>query len=301
MNPAESTSTAPVAAPSNGTGSRAGALPNLIIIGAQKCGTSGLHYHLGLHPDVSMSKPKELNYFIEERNWPRGEEWYRRHFDPEAKVRGEASPNYTAYPQHVGVPERMASVVPEAKLIYVVRDPLQRIAAHWVHNYAKRREKGDLASTLSHPNTSYLQRSQYAMQLQQFLNHFPRENVMVLDQEDFRKDRSKTLRDVFEFAGADPTFTHPGFERERHATARKTRATRLAVRMEKASKSRWGRVVPPKVWFALDERLPMRKPIERPDVRKSLTDEALRALRDDAERLRELSGRQFRDWSIWQA
>jgi hypothetical protein len=300
VKPANATETAPVGASANGSGSRTGALPNLIIIGAQKCGTSGLHYHLGLHPEVSMSRPKELNFFIEERNWPRGEEWYRRHFDPEAKVRGEASPNYTAYPQHVGVPERMASLVPDAKLIYVVRDPLQRIAAHWVHNYAKRREKGDLTTTLSHPNTSYLQRSLYAMQLQQFLNHFPRESVMVLDQEDFRKDRIKTLREVFEFAGADPTFSHPGFERERHATARKTRATRLAVRMEKASKTRWGKVIPPKVWFALDERLPMRKPIERPDVRAALTDEALQALRDDAERLREISGRQFRDWSIWQ-
>ena len=248
-----------------------------------------------------MSRPKELNFFIEERNWPRGEDWYRRHFDPEAKVRGEASPNYTAFPQHVGVPERMASVVPDAKLIYVLRDPLQRIAAHWVHNYAKRREKGTLAETLSHPNTSYLQRSQYAMQLQQFLNHFPREQIMILDQEDFRKDRADTLRRVFEFAGADPDFSHPGFERERHSTSRKTRATKLAVRMERASKSRWGRVIPPKVWFALDERLPMKKPIDRPDVRLALTDEALRALRDDAERMRELAGRPFRDWSIWQA
>ena len=301
VKPAQTTDSKSAGAPANGSGTPVGALPNLIIIGAQKCGTSGLHYHLGLHPEVSMSKPKELNFFIEERNWPRGQEWYRRHFDENAKVRGEASPNYTAFPQHVGVPERMASVVPDAKLIYVLRDPLQRIAAHWVHNYAKRREKGTLAETLSHPNTSYLQRSQYAMQLQQFLNHYSRESIMILDQEDFRKDRLATLRRVFEFVGADPEFSHPGFERERHATARKTRATKLAVRMERVSKSRLGRVVPPKVWFALDERLPMKKPIDRPDVRLALTDEALRALRDDAERMRELAGRPFRDWSIWKA
>lgn len=276
-----------------------GALPNLIVIGAQKCGTSVLHYYLSLHPEVSMSKPKELNYFIEERNWPRGESWYRRQFDARAKVRGEASPNYTAYPQHVGVPERMHSVVPDARLIYVVRDPLERIAAHWVHNFAKRREKGDLAATLRHPNTSYLVRSQYAMQLQQFLNHYPRESVLVLDQADFRRERSATLRKVFGFVGADPDFNHPGFERERHATSRKTRASRLAVRMESASKSRFGRIVPPKVWFAIDERLPLRKPIERPDIRLALEAETLRALRDDAERLRGLTGRSFDDWSIW--
>ena len=210
MKPAQTTESAPASAPSDGAQSAAGALPNLIIIGAQKCGTSGLHYHLGLHPEVSMSRPKELNFFIEERNWPRGEDWYRRHFDPEAKVRGEASPNYTAFPQHVGVPERMAQVVPDAKLIYVLRDPLQRIAAHWVHNYAKRREKGTLAETLSHPNTSYLQRSQYAMQLQQFLNHFPRESIMILDQEDFRKDRADTLTPCLRVRGRRSRVLAPG-------------------------------------------------------------------------------------------
>ena len=102
-------------APADGAqrrGRAGGALPNLVVIGAQKCGTSGLHYHLGLHPEISMSKPKELNFFIEERNWPRGLDWYRAHFDARATVRGESSPNYTAYPQHLGVPERMHSVDP---------------------------------------------------------------------------------------------------------------------------------------------------------------------------------------------
>src|SRR6187399_2211355 len=63
-----------------------GALPNLIVIGAQKCGTSGLHYYLSLHPEIWMSRPKELNFFLEERNWPRGVDWYRDHFDPDARV-----------------------------------------------------------------------------------------------------------------------------------------------------------------------------------------------------------------------
>jgi hypothetical protein len=290
--------TAGAPAATNGAG-RAGALPNLVIIGAQKCGTSGLHYHLGLHPEISMSKPKELNFFIEERNWPRGTDWYARHFDPGARIRGEASPNYTAYPHHLGVPERMHATIPDAKLIYVVRDPLLRIASHWVHNYAKRREKGDLAATLAHPNTSYIVRSQYHMQLQQFLRFYDMEQILVFQQSDFRRQRADSLRTIFEFLGVDPEFTHPSFERERHATARKTRATRLAARLEKMSRSRRGRLLPPKFWFALDERLPLRKPIERPDVRAALSDEALRVLREDAERLRELTGRDFAGWSIF--
>ena len=70
----------------------AGALPNLIVIGAQKCGTSVLHYYLSLHPEVSMSRPKELNFFIEERNWPRGVDWYKAHFDADAPCAARPRP-----------------------------------------------------------------------------------------------------------------------------------------------------------------------------------------------------------------
>ncbi len=277
-----------------------GALPNLIVIGSQKCGTSGLHYYLGLHPEISMSDPKELNFFIAERNYPLGLDWYRAQFDPQAKVRGESSPNYTAYPQHVGVPERMHSVVPEARLLYMVRDPIDRIAAHWVHNFAKRREKGDLAETLLHRNTSYLARSHYYTQLQQFLRLYPREQVLLLEQEDLRKRRLETLRQVFEFVGVDPGFSHARFSDERHRTARKTRATRLAARLERIGRTRRGRFIPSPFWRVVDNLFPFRRTIKVPDVRDALPPEALRSLREDAERLRELTGREFATWSIWE-
>ncbi len=275
------------------------ALPNLIVIGAQKCGTSVLHYYLSLHPEVSMSKPKELNFFIEERNWPRGVDWYKAQFDGGACVRGEASPNYTAYPQHDGVPERMHSVVPDAKLIYMIRDPLERIGAHWVHNYAKRREKGTLAETLVHPNTSYVTRSRYAMQLERFLAHYSKDQVLVFQQSELRHQRMETLRKIFEFIGVDPEFNHPRFEQERHQTSGKTRATRLAVRLERMGRGRRGRMFPQNFWLLLDDRLPLRRTIKRPDVRAALPAETLAELRADAERLRELTGRDFSNWSIW--
>jgi hypothetical protein len=275
-----------------------GALPNLVVIGAQKCGTSVLHYYLSLHPEISMSKPKELNYFIEERNWSRGVDWYARHFDASTPVRGESSPNYTAYPQHMGVPERMASLVPDARLVYLVRDPLQRIEAHWVHNYAKRREKGDLATTLAHPNTSYLARSQYHMQLQRFLKHFSREQLLVLDQEDLRKDRTGTLRRVFEHVGVDPDFRHPDFDRERHRTSQKRRHTRIGARIQRMKRSPRGRRLPQRLWMLVELMMPLGKRVERQDVRGALRPAAIRALREDADRLRELTGRSFENWSL---
>src|SRR5213076_3398212 len=128
------------------------------------------------------------------------------------------------YPQHQGVAERMHSTVPDARLIYLVRDPLERIAAHWVHNYAKRRERGDLRSTLLHPQTSYLARSQYHMQLEQFLRLYDRDRLLVVEQNELRDDRAETLRRVFEFVGVDAAFTHPRFREERHQTARKQRS-----------------------------------------------------------------------------
>ena len=290
---------APGGDPGTDSGPAGGALPNLIVIGAQKCGTSVLHYYLSLHPEVSMSRPKELNFFIEERNWPRGLDWYRAQFNADARVRGEASPNYSAYPQHQGVPERMHPVVPGAKLIYMVRDPLERIAAHWVHNYAKRREKGTLAETLVHPRTSYVTRSMYAMQLERYLTVYPKEQVLVFQQSELRYQRTETLRTVFEFLGVDPDFTHPRFEQERHKTSGKTRATRLAVGLERLGRSRRGRRLPTNFWLVLDDRLPLRRQIKRPDVRAALSPETLAELRADAERLRELTGRDFSNWKIW--
>ncbi len=284
-----------------GASSGPSTLPNLIIIGAQKCGTSGLHYYLGLHPEVSMSTPKELNYFIAERNWGRGPEWYGRHFDPAARVRGESSPNYTAFPQHMGVPERMASVVPEAKLIYIVRDPLDRIAAHYVHNFAKRREKGDLRATLLHPNTSYVARSRYFSQLQRFLEHYDREHILVIENSDLREDRAETLRKVFAFAGVDPGFEHPKFEQLRHSTSRKKRATRMGMRVQKMSRTRLGRRLPRRAWLALDVALPLSKPISKPpreELEAALGDEVLEVLHEDADRLREFTGRKLAGWSV---
>ncbi len=276
-------------------------LPNLIIIGAQKCGTSGLHYYLGLHPEVSMSTPKELNFFIAERNWGRGLQWYSRHFDPSARCRGEASPNYTAFPQHMGVPERMAEVVPDAKLVYLVRDPLERIASHYVHNYAKRREKGDLRETLLHPNTSYVARSKYFAQLQRFLPRYEREQILVIENCDLRDDRAATLRKLFEFAGVDPGFEHPKFEQVRHSTSRKKRATRMGMRVQKLSRTRFGRRLPRRAWLALDVALPLKKPISKPsldEIRDALGDEVLEVLAEDAARLREFAGRELVDWSV---
>ena len=108
-------------------------LPNLIIIGGLKCGTTSIHHYLGLHPEIQMSKPKELNFFVGELNWDLGLDWYASRFDNRFKVRGESSPHYTNLPRFEGVAERIREHCPDARLLYMVRDPIKRILSHWVH------------------------------------------------------------------------------------------------------------------------------------------------------------------------
>src|SRR4051812_36085465 len=98
-------------------------LPNLIIIGAARAGTTSLYHYLRSHPEIWMSPEKELYFFVEDHNWKRGIEWYERHFPAGTPVRGEASTFYTHFPIRPGVPERIAALLPSAKLIYLVRDP----------------------------------------------------------------------------------------------------------------------------------------------------------------------------------
>jgi len=283
----------------NGDG-RPGALPNLIVIGAQKCGTSALHFYLGLHPEVSMSETKELNFFIKRRNWGLGLDWYRRQFDPEVPVRGESSPNYTAYPLFRGVPNRMRTVVPDAKLIYLVRDPLERISAQWVHNYAKGRIEHDLSDILSSFRRPYVARSRYHMQLKRFLRRYSMERILVLEQDDLRNRRAETMRRVFEFAEVDPDFSHPRFRQERHKTGRKRRLTSLGRRLEERREQASRRLLPERAWALARSRWPLARPIDPPDVREVLPERVIDALRADAEQLSELTGRGFDHWSIWE-
>ena len=279
-------------------------LPNMIIIGAQKCGTSALHYYLSFHPEISMSRPKELNFFIKERNWPAGQEWYEDHFEPGVTVTGEASPNYTAHPHFRGVPRRMHSLVPDAKLIYMVRDPVDRIVSQYVHNYTKRRPRSGLggrgervkrgkglAETVLERGTTYIPRSSYYTQIQRFLEFYSESSILVLAQNDLRSEdeRLPTLRRVFRFLGVDESFQHKKFSQLRHQTEMKQRKTQMGVLGEK---------LPQAVWTRLETRVKTVEPVERPQVSDKLRRELTARLKDDIDSFREFTGRDFADWSI---
>ncbi len=190
-------------------------LPNLIIIGGLKCGTTSIHHYLGLHPEIQMSKPKELNFFCEEQTWDLGLDWYRGRFDNRFPVRGESSPHYTNMPRFTGVPDRIREHVPDARLIYMVRDPISRILSHWRHATGAGYETREgIDEVLSDPDTAYVHRSLYWMQLKPYIERFDSEQIAVITQEELQSDREGTMRRAFAFAGVDPEFTSEQFDRE---------------------------------------------------------------------------------------
>jgi hypothetical protein len=199
-----------------------GALPTLIVIGAMKCGTTALHRYLDLHPDVAMSEPKELNFFCgpEQRpndedgtaawmagNWHRGVRWYAARFRP-APVRGEASPGYTS-PSFPEAAERMLRVVPNARLVYAVRDPVERAVSQYLHHRADGTEKRPIEEALLDPASQYLERSLYHARLEPYLARFPREQILICAQEDLSSNRRETVRELYRFAGVDDSFRSP--------------------------------------------------------------------------------------------
>jgi hypothetical protein len=198
------------------------AMPNLIIIGGLKCGTTSIHHYLGLHPDIQMSKPKELNFFVAELNWDLGLDWYASRFDDRFKVRGESSPHYTNLPRYEGVPERIRTHCPDAKLLYMVRDPIKRILSHWMHATGAGYETRDMVEVLSDPNTQYVNRSRYWMQLQPYLELFDRDKIEIITQEELQADRDGTMRKAFAYAGVDENFTSEQFDREWEKSAAKS-------------------------------------------------------------------------------
>jgi hypothetical protein len=280
---------------------RSGALPNLIVIGGLKCGTTSLHHYLSLHPEVSMSRPKELNFFVAELNWDLGADWYASHFEREAPVRGESSPHYTNLPRFEGVAERMKSVIPGARIVYMVRDPIDRMLSHYVHNTGAGYESRGLEEALGDPESSYLSRSRYAMQVEPYLEAFGAERVAFVSREELRDERAATMRRMFELAGVDANFHSEQFEREWETGSARAkeggfRLMDRAVRLPglRALDRNFDRLPEWLRWRV--ERLvhdPDSGAAPKPELPDGTRERLVGLLRDDVERLEHIAGRRF--------
>jgi hypothetical protein len=288
-------------------------LPNFFIIGAAKAGTTSLHHYLDQHPQVQMSAIKEPNYFAGPANgipYPVGRverlDEYERLFDPSFERRGEASPSYTNAPRRRGVPERIKETLPEARFVYLVRDPIARLLSQYQMLFADGDERKPLAEAVqglddADPHSYYLTcQSFYARQLELYLGHFPQERILVVDQAELRRDRAGTLRQVFSFLSVDPDFTTPAFDSELFKGADKRVYPRSFKKVIRPALRGPYRLLPPKLRESLRSSVEQRflPPAPTP-VLDDVSRERLEALfSPDVERLRRMTGNEFSSWSI---
>jgi Sulfotransferase family len=283
-----------------GTGAVRGRLPTFVVLGAAKAGTTSLYHYLRRHPQVFMSERKELDFFVEEQNWGLGTGWYREQFAGagDALAVGEATPRYTAAPKHEGVPGRMASVVPEARLVYLVRDPVERMRSHYQQLVRRGLERRPVEEALlAHP--PYVDQSRYAMQIERYLEHFPRERLLVVLSERLRSRRTEALGEILAFLGVDPTVSNQQAEGEFHRADDKRVPRPLIGGLRRVPGSR-------RLAAALPERMRraargmVDRPLEVPpaEVTPELRARLEELLRDDVRALRAYLGPDFDGWGI---
>jgi Sulfotransferase domain len=269
-------------------------LPNLVIIGAMKGGTTSLHKYLSYHPQIAMSDFKELDFFIEQFNWQHGLDWYRANFTTAADVRGEASPNYTKCHLFTGVPERMSRILPEAKLIYLVRDPIKRAISHYIHAVARGRENRSLDDALiCDRENNYINTSLYFMQIERYLQYYSPEQILLVTQESLATDRLNTLQTVFRFLNVDSEFQDPRFSQASHESASKKQPTPLRLKLLQVP---GGRLISKAISLVNPDSIGTA--IAKPKLSSTSHQHLTELFHDDLQKLRQFTGQSFANWSV---
>lgn len=204
-------------------------LPDYLIIGAQKAGTTSFHALIAEHPQVRGPIRKEIHYF--DLNHTKGDRWYRSFFPrtdamSPASITGEASPYYLFHPHCA---HRINKTVPDAKLIVLVRDPVDRAVSHYHHEvrlgYESRSLERALAdedamleremarlgtdpryTSFEHQHHSYRARGRYAEQIDRFCRTCSKDRILIVDSAELYGNPAAAAQRGYTFLGIDPAF-----------------------------------------------------------------------------------------------
>jgi len=177
-------------------------LPDFLIIGGAKCGTTTLYDQLATHEQVRMASIMSPCYFSDDSQYAKGPDWYASLFEGAAAEQkcGEVTTSCTLWPKHPGVPERIHQANPDVRLIYIMRDPVQR--AESLHKYRMRHSvTATFEEDLEARWAEYVDAGRYAQQIEQHLKVFPRESLLLLLFDDLREDPKRVLDEVQAFIG----------------------------------------------------------------------------------------------------
>lgn len=273
-------------------------VPDFIVIGAMRAGSTTLYHHLDNHPDIGMSRMKETDFFISTMNYPLGFDWYRSQFSPGFSSYGEVSPNYTKHDLWQGVPELIKDAAPEVRLIFLARDPVTRFVSHYLHSWHVGHTNVRPEDLLASPNGQHmLETSRYAAQIETFLEHFSEDRLLILDFDELRTDTQHTLDRTTDFLGlarhpvaavatrneSGSTAKMPGFVQRawRSRTAR-----RFDQYITREMRDRARRLM------SIGPRRP--DPKIGPELRAAVAEQLV----EDAAAFRQLSGQAFANWQV---
>jgi hypothetical protein len=296
-------------------------LPNFFVIGAGKAGTTSLHQYLDQHPYVYMSPVKETNFFALEGEKPNfrgpeadqrinrwsvtGIEEYRALFEGvsgETAV-GEASPLYLY--DHKA-PLRIKRRVPEAKLIAVLRDPVERAYSAFLHTTRSGREKLGFTKALREEEDRiranwewiwhYKNAGFYHEQLSRYYETFEREQIRVYLHEDLSTDPAGVMRDIFGFLGVDDSFAPDTSRRRNVRGIPKSRALFALTHKPNRVKTLVKALVPEGPWRKISMGIKSRNLAGTPPLPEDVAEELAVAFREDVSRLQGLVGRDLSAW-----
>jgi len=275
-------------------------VPDVIGIGAEKCGTTSLHYYLRAHPEIGVQRVKEMQFFMDSGTWHKGVDWYIRQFPLNVKTLMEAhGGGYSAYPKETEVPQRIHDLVPDARFIYVVRDPIERIISRYVHNYSNSDEHRTINEALSDlDDIEYVPQSLYFMQIEQYLKYFDASRFLIIASEDLRDKRRETLQEVFRFLNVSEDFWSRDFVIIRHSSSKKRRNTELGMAIQRVVGDRIFRKLhgPQRHWFKKVAYTLFSRQIETPKLDHEVRSMLRNVFKHDVRKLEEFAGRSFEGW-----
>lgn len=279
-------------------------LPTFFVIGAAKAGTTSLHHYLVLHPEIAMTEPKEPQ-LMSGSNYRQQARRYQELFAEPRPIRGESSTRYS-FPASIeaGAAAHIAELVPEARLVYLVRDPIDRAIAHFAQNVIGHREQRPIEDAIrpEDPGCAYVTGSCYATVVEGYLRYFDESAMLVVDSRELRTARRETLPRIFAHLGATADFWDDAYDRE--YMVRTADNIRLGGRVHRFTRSGLGSVYRRLVPETARERLRprVRRLLGggevRPELREDMRERLAARLGPEADRLRDLTGQRFDGWSL---
>ena len=287
--------------------------PNLFLIGAMKSGTSSLHRYLGDHPDIFMSvEKKEPAYFVDEITFYNTEAEYLELFQQgsNAKFVGESSTAYTKLPTFRDVPERLAEFCPDARLLYLMRDPIKRAVSHYWHHFQagykpgmpRESETREMKDAFAH-DERYVAYSDYAQQLKPYFENFDRSQIMAITTEELSSDTVGVMNRVYQWLGVDDTIEIESHRKKFHATPETVkRPIWWLTRVRESAAWELTRKVVPKGFRQMAARISEGRTTDRTQVSSAEAIEYIRPiLQKKTKTLSVMLEREFPEWkTLWE-